>query len=213
MKAAMHGSEPDGRATGLAHCTIPRPRAADVRFRSTDREPAPATAAPRARSCATRRAEDAVSETVLAALERPQSFGGNSQLKTWLVGIPSLGRGPVAPPRAEATVPSARTARIWTSCCSRPIATGARAARLGRPRRRVQPPGFIEVLQACCEHLPPCRRVFMMREWLGSGPTRSAANSGSARATCGCCCTARGCACAVPAAALVRRRRRSGSAR
>ena len=32
-------------------------------------------------------AEDAVSETLLAALEKPQSFGGQSQLKTWLVGI------------------------------------------------------------------------------------------------------------------------------
>ena len=32
-------------------------------------------------------AEDAVSETVLAALEKPQSFGGRSQLKTWLIGI------------------------------------------------------------------------------------------------------------------------------
>ena len=32
-------------------------------------------------------AEDAVSETLLAALEKPQSFAGGSQLKTWLVGI------------------------------------------------------------------------------------------------------------------------------
>ena len=32
-------------------------------------------------------AEDAVSETLLAALSRPQSFGQRSQLKTWLVGI------------------------------------------------------------------------------------------------------------------------------
>src|SRR5881275_1987836 len=32
-------------------------------------------------------AEDAVSDTVLAALEKPQSFAGGSQLKTWLVGI------------------------------------------------------------------------------------------------------------------------------
>ena len=32
-------------------------------------------------------AEDAVSETVLAALAKPQSFGNRSQLKTWLVGI------------------------------------------------------------------------------------------------------------------------------
>jgi RNA polymerase sigma-70 factor (ECF subfamily) len=32
-------------------------------------------------------AEDAVSETVLAALNRPQAFQQQSQLKTWLVGI------------------------------------------------------------------------------------------------------------------------------
>src|SRR6187455_3225200 len=32
-------------------------------------------------------AEDAVSETLLAALSKPQSFGSRSQLKTWLVGI------------------------------------------------------------------------------------------------------------------------------
>ncbi len=32
-------------------------------------------------------AEDAVSETVLAALAKPQSFGNRSQLKTWLIGI------------------------------------------------------------------------------------------------------------------------------
>ena len=32
-------------------------------------------------------ADDAVSETLLAALSKPQSFGNRSQLKTWLVGI------------------------------------------------------------------------------------------------------------------------------
>ncbi|EWS63518.1 RNA polymerase sigma factor [Hydrogenophaga sp. T4] len=32
-------------------------------------------------------AEDAVSETMLAALARPQAFEARSQLKTWLVGI------------------------------------------------------------------------------------------------------------------------------
>ena len=36
-------------------------------------------------------AEDAVSEAVLAALEKPGSFGGRSQLKTWLVGILKFG--------------------------------------------------------------------------------------------------------------------------
>ncbi|NVO05924.1 MAG: sigma-70 family RNA polymerase sigma factor [Rhodoferax sp.] len=32
-------------------------------------------------------AEDAVSETMLAALSKPQAFGNRSQLKTWLVGV------------------------------------------------------------------------------------------------------------------------------
>ncbi len=32
-------------------------------------------------------AEDAVSETLLAALAKPQAFQARSQLKTWLVGI------------------------------------------------------------------------------------------------------------------------------
>ena len=32
-------------------------------------------------------AEDAVSETVVAALERPGNFAGRSQLRTWLIGI------------------------------------------------------------------------------------------------------------------------------
>jgi RNA polymerase sigma-70 factor, ECF subfamily len=32
-------------------------------------------------------AEDAVSETMIAALERPQAFKGQAQLRTWLVGI------------------------------------------------------------------------------------------------------------------------------
>jgi len=32
-------------------------------------------------------AEDAVSETLVAALENPAAFGGRAQLKTWLVGI------------------------------------------------------------------------------------------------------------------------------
>lgn len=32
-------------------------------------------------------AEDAVSETVVAALERPQAFGGRATVRTWLVGI------------------------------------------------------------------------------------------------------------------------------
>lgn len=37
-------------------------------------------------------AEDAVSETILAALGKPQAFGNRSQLKTWLIGLSDRAR-------------------------------------------------------------------------------------------------------------------------
>ena len=61
-------------------------------------------------------AEDAVSDTLLAALEKPHSFAGRSQLKTWLVGGEFIysrarscarraPRGPLAPERDDLPLP------------------------------------------------------------------------------------------------------------
>jgi RNA polymerase sigma-70 factor (ECF subfamily) len=114
-------------------------------------------------------AEDAVSETVLAALERPQAFAGQSQLKTWLIGI--LKHKLVDQLRRhtrEATVLSTDDGEdvdallfddrgAWREP---PAEWGDPAAAFGQRQ-------FFEVLQACVEHLPPTQaRVFMMREWL-----------------------------------------------
>jgi RNA polymerase sigma-70 factor (TIGR02943 family) len=114
-------------------------------------------------------AEDAVSETLLAALERPQSFGGQSQLKTWLVGI--LKHKVIDQLRRHA-----REATVlvdddgedlddalfdetghWREL---PRDWGDPAARLGERE-------FLTVMQACIDRLPPVQgRVFLMREWL-----------------------------------------------
>jgi len=114
-------------------------------------------------------AEDAVSETVLAALERPQSFAGQSQLKTWLVGV--LKHKLVDQLRRQS-----REATVLTTDDGEDLdetlfdATGhwREAPRdWGDPEASCRQRQFLEVLEACVEHLPPVQgRVFMMREWL-----------------------------------------------
>ena len=116
-------------------------------------------------------AEDAVSDTLLAALEKPQSFAGRSQLKTWLVGvlkhkvIDQLRRH-----HREATVLTdddgedldeslfhTEGREHWRET---PKDWGSPEAALGQRQ-------FFDVLQACMDHLPPTQgRVFLMREWL-----------------------------------------------
>jgi DNA-directed RNA polymerase specialized sigma24 family protein len=84
-------------------------------------------------------AEDAVSETLLAALTKPQAFAQRSQLKTWLVGIlkhkvidllrERRREVPCSPTTAT------RTTR-WRPCCSRPTATTPASRPSGATRSR-----------------------------------------------------------------------------
>jgi RNA polymerase sigma-70 factor (TIGR02943 family) len=114
-------------------------------------------------------AEDAVSEAVLAALAKPQAFAGQSQLKTWLVGI--LKHKLVDQIRRHSREVSTTTADDdedidgllfdgtghWRSA---PAEWGDPEAACGRRE-------FFEVLELCVEKLPGVQgRVFMMREWL-----------------------------------------------
>jgi RNA polymerase sigma-70 factor (ECF subfamily) len=114
-------------------------------------------------------AEDAVSETLVAALEKPQAFSGQSQLKTWLVGIlkhkviDQLRRH-----KREATLPTDDDAEDIDELLF--AADGhwrEMPADWGAPDDVLRQRQFIEVLEACLEHLPPAQaRCFMMREWL-----------------------------------------------
>ena len=114
-------------------------------------------------------AEDAVSETVVAALEKPQAFSGRSQLKTWLVGI--LKHKVIDQLRRHK-----REATVLTSDDEEDLDDLLFAAdghwrevpaEWGNPDEVLRQRQFIDVMEACVEALPPTQaRVFMMREWL-----------------------------------------------
>ena len=113
-------------------------------------------------------AEDAVSDTLLVALEKPQSFAGRSQLKTWLIGI--LKHKLVDQIRRQTRELSTTaedgepledllfhedghwrdSPQEWT-----------------QPEASLQQVEFFRVLEACVDKLPGQQgRLFMMREWL-----------------------------------------------
>jgi RNA polymerase sigma-70 factor (ECF subfamily) len=117
-------------------------------------------------------AEDAVSETVLAALAKPQAFDNRSQLKTWLVGI-----------LKHKVIDALRHHR--REVCgldgsedddADPLdylgfkADGhfsQQPADWGNPEQQMSSRQFLEVLDACTNKLPATQgRLFLMREWL-----------------------------------------------
>lgn len=115
-------------------------------------------------------AEDAVSETLLAALEKPQAFGGHSQLKTWLIGI--LKHKLVDQIRKNSR-------ELSTSACSDDgedldellFAADGHWREMqhdwGNPEDALRQLDFMRVLEACVDKLPGQQgRLFMMREWL-----------------------------------------------
>jgi RNA polymerase sigma-70 factor (TIGR02943 family) len=116
-------------------------------------------------------AEDAVSETLLAALSKPQSFGNRSQLKTWLVGIlkhkvidtlrQRQREVSLAPDDGDGTEElEALMFRADGHYANRP-------AEWGNPEQELTSRQFFAVLEACAEKLPAAMgRVFLMREWL-----------------------------------------------
>lgn len=116
-------------------------------------------------------AEDAVSETMLAALAKPQSFGNRSQLKTWLVGILKhkvldmlrQRRREVQLIDDEGDGSEELDALMFKAdghFVSSP-------ADWGDPEQELHSRQFFKVLEACTDKLPAAMgRVFLMREWL-----------------------------------------------
>jgi RNA polymerase sigma-70 factor (ECF subfamily) len=117
-------------------------------------------------------AEDAVSETLLAALSKPQSFQARSQLKTWLVGIlkhklidglRQRGREVLLDNGSEDDNADPLAHMAFT-------ADGHFAnapADWGNPEQALDSQQFMQVMDACTQKLPPVQaRLFLMREWL-----------------------------------------------
>ncbi|MBI2748183.1 MAG: sigma-70 family RNA polymerase sigma factor [Burkholderiales bacterium] len=117
-------------------------------------------------------AEDAVSETVLAALAKPQSFGNRSQLKTWLVGI--LKHKVVDALRhhhREVTVgddsDDAHADPLESIAFQADGHFAEQPADWGDPEQQTSNQQFFAILEACTSKLPAAQgRLFLMREWL-----------------------------------------------
>jgi RNA polymerase sigma-70 factor (ECF subfamily) len=116
-------------------------------------------------------AEDAVSETVLAALAKPLAFEHKSQLKTWLVGI------------LKHKVIDLLRGRSREVCLDLGDGDGGEEldallfaadghfmhlpADWGNPEQDLNSRQFFAVLEACTDKLPATMgRLFLMREWL-----------------------------------------------
>ena len=117
-------------------------------------------------------AEDAVSDTLLAALSKPQSFGSRSQLKTWLIGILKHkvidalrlhGREVCVAGDSDADQDDPLEFMAFK-------ADGHFAehpAEWGNPEQDLNNRQFMAILEACASQLPASQgRLFLMREWL-----------------------------------------------
>lgn len=115
-------------------------------------------------------AEDAVSETLLAALEKPQAFRGGSQLKTWLIGI--LKHKLVDQIRRNSREISSTSDRDDGEDLDDLLFASDGHWResppdWGDPEATLRQLDFMRVLEACVDKLPGQQgRLFMMREWL-----------------------------------------------
>lgn len=116
-------------------------------------------------------AEDAVSETLLAIMEKPDNFAGRSSLRTYATGILKFkiidllrkqGREVAIETQEEQSVDEAIDAIFRDDGHYRePPPTWQ------QPERALEQSQFFAALQCCVEGLPPrLARVFMMREWL-----------------------------------------------
>ena len=116
-------------------------------------------------------AEDVVSETMLAILEKPDNFEGRSSLRTYATGVLKFkiidvirkrGREVHIEPLDEQSMDDAMDALFASDghWAEPPHAWQ-------EPDKALQQSQFFEALQLCIDRLPPkVARVFMMREWL-----------------------------------------------
>ncbi|MCU0762087.1 MAG: sigma-70 family RNA polymerase sigma factor [Hydrogenophaga sp.] len=117
-------------------------------------------------------AEDAVSETLLAALAKPQAFQARSQLKTWLVGILKHKIVDAIRQRSREVVLDSdsdddRADPLEHMAFRTDGHFADKPADWGNPERDLQGRQFFAVLEACTEKLPATQgRLFLMREWL-----------------------------------------------
>ena len=114
-------------------------------------------------------AEDAVAETLLAAVQRPDAFEGRSSRNTWLVGI--LRNKIVDQIRLHARECSLTSEDDGLDIEDDVFAANGhfrdRPSEWGLPESELRQKQFLAVMDACVEGLPTQQgRVFLMKEWL-----------------------------------------------
>jgi len=116
-------------------------------------------------------AEDAVSETVLAALSKPQRFDNRSQLKTWLVGILKHKIIDLLRQHGREVSSSAADDDDMDPLDYLGFKTDGHFLEApsdwGNPEQDLSSRQFMAVMDACANRLPANQgRLFLMREWL-----------------------------------------------
>ena len=117
-------------------------------------------------------AEDVVSEVLIVALEKPETFEGRSQIKTWLIGILKFkildkfrqnAREVSLPESDDASDSDMLEGLIFKTdghFATQPTDWDSPEAGLNQKE-------FFVVMEACMEKLPAqLGRLFLMREWL-----------------------------------------------
>jgi RNA polymerase sigma-70 factor (ECF subfamily) len=117
-------------------------------------------------------AEDAVSDTLLAALAKPTAFAERAQLRTWLVGILKHKVLDQMRQNAKEACHISTDADDQADPLDELVADAQghftqMPAQWGNPEQDLSQRQFVEILELCTDKLPAAQgRAFMMREWL-----------------------------------------------
>lgn len=135
-------------------------------------------------------AEDVVSETLLALLEKPEGFEGRSSLRTYATGIlkfkiidvlRSRGREMPIEPLDEQSMDDALDALFAADGHWRDPPPAWQ-----QPEKALEQTQFLATLQTCVDRLPArLGRIFMMREWLEMETTVICGELGITPSNCG----------------------------
>lgn len=135
-------------------------------------------------------AEDVVSETLLAILEKPDGFQGRSSLRTYATGILKFKIIDVLRRRGREVPLEAQDEQGMDEALDALFAKGGHwqepPAAWQQPEGSLEQRQFFDKLQACVERLPDrTGRVFMMREWLDKDVEEICAELGITANNCG----------------------------
>ncbi len=115
-------------------------------------------------------AEDVVAETMLAALEKPASFGGRSSLKTWLVGILKFKIIDCIRAHSREVASSVNVdedAEMEALLFAPDGHHRNDVDEWPNPEQSLSSKQFLAVMDVCINEMPPTMgRVFLMREWM-----------------------------------------------